>query len=128
MLGIPATYNQGSGFFVDVSASQYYAYAQDHWRVSDNLTLAYGMGYDVETPFENLQYGGVGVTCWFPNDPQSKVFPNAPPGILYPAIRDVIETADRPRIGIISRPAPGLRGLQMEGSLRSPATRASTRS
>ena len=84
MLGVPATYNQGSGYFVDVRAAQYYAYAQDHWRVSDNLTLAYGMGYDVETPFENLQYGGVGVTCWFPNNAQSKVFPNAPPGLLYP--------------------------------------------
>lgn len=84
MLGVPATYNQGSGYFVDVRAWQYYAYAQDHWRVSDNLTLAYGLGYDVETPFENLQYGGVGVTCWLPNNAQSKVFPNAPPGLLYP--------------------------------------------
>ena len=84
LLGVPATYNQGSGYFVDVRASQDYAYAQDHWRVSENLMLAYGMGYDVETPFENLQYGGVGVTCWLPNHAQSKVFPNAPPGLLYP--------------------------------------------
>jgi hypothetical protein len=84
LLGVPATYNQGSGYFVDVRAWQYYAYAQDHWRVSDTLTLAYGIGYDVETPFDNLQYRGVGVTCWLPNNAQSKVFPNAPPGLLYP--------------------------------------------
>jgi hypothetical protein len=84
LLGVPATYNQGSGYIVDVRASQYYAYAQDHWRISDTLTLAYGIGYDVETPFENLQYGGVGVTCWLPNNAQSKVFPDAPPGLLYP--------------------------------------------
>ncbi len=84
LLGIPATYNQGSGYFVDVRASQYYAYAQDHWMVSDTLTLAYGLGYDTETPFENLQYDGVGVTCWLPSDVQSKVFTNAPPGLLYP--------------------------------------------
>lgn len=84
LLGIPATYNQGSGFFVDVRASQLYGYAQDHWRVSNTLTLAYGLGYDVESPFENLQYEGVGVTCWFPTDVQSKVFPGAPPGTLYP--------------------------------------------
>ena len=84
LLGIPATYSQGSGFFVDVRASQYYAYAQDHWKASDTLSLAYGIGYEVETPYADLQYGGVGVTCWYPTDAQSKVFPGAPPGLLYP--------------------------------------------
>src|SRR6202453_511225 len=84
LLGVPATYNQGSGFFVDVRSSQYYLYAQDHWRVSNGLTLSYGLGYDAETPWENLQYDGVGVTCWLPSDAQSKVFPGAPPGLLYP--------------------------------------------
>ncbi|MGA2807015.1 MAG: carboxypeptidase-like regulatory domain-containing protein [Terracidiphilus sp.] len=84
MLGVPATYNQGSGFFVDVRAWQYYAYAQDHWKISSALSLAYGIGYDAETPYENLQYQGVGVTCWLPTDAQSKVFSGAPPGLLYP--------------------------------------------
>lgn len=84
LLGVPSSYNQGSGFFVDVRAWQYYAYAQDHWKVSDTLTLAYGTGYDAETPFENLQYQGVGVTCWVASNQQSKVFPGAPPGLLYP--------------------------------------------
>ena len=84
MLGIPATYSQGSGFFVDVRAWQYYGYAQDHWKVSPTVTLAYGLGWDVETPYANLQYDGVGVTCWFANNAQSKVFPGAPPGLLYP--------------------------------------------
>jgi hypothetical protein len=84
MLGVPATYSQGSGFFIDVRAWQYYAYAQDHWRVSNALTLSYGLGYDAETPFENLQYNGVGVTCWLPSNAQSKVFTGAGPGLLYP--------------------------------------------
>jgi hypothetical protein len=84
LLGVPATYNQGSGFFVDARAWQYYAYAQDHWKATHALTLAYGIGYDAETPFENLQYDGVGVTCWYGNNTQSKVFTGAPPGTLYP--------------------------------------------
>jgi hypothetical protein len=84
LLGIPATYSQGSGFFVDVRAWQYYAYAQDHWKATSTLSLAYGVGYDVETPYANLQYGGVGVTCWTATDAQSRVFSNAPPGLLYP--------------------------------------------
>jgi hypothetical protein len=84
MTGVPANYAQQSGSFIDVRAWEYYAYAQDHWKVSDTLTLSYGVGYDVETPFENLQYRGVGVTCWYPNNAQSKIFPGAPPGLLYP--------------------------------------------
>ena len=84
LLGIPATFNQGSGYFVDVRAWQYYAYAQDHWKVSNSLTLSYGIGYDAETPYDNLQYNGVGVTCFTASNAQSKVFPDAPPGLLYP--------------------------------------------
>ncbi len=84
LLGIPATYNQGSGFFVDARAWQYYAYAQDHWKATPRITIAYGIGYNTETPYENLQYDGVGVTCWTPTNEQSKVFRNAPPGLLYP--------------------------------------------
>ena len=84
MLGVPANYAQQSGSFIDVRAWEYYAYAQDHWKVSDTLTLTYGMGYDTETPFENLQYQGVGVSCWSASNAQSKVFPGAPPGLLYP--------------------------------------------
>ncbi|MGC2163143.1 MAG: carboxypeptidase-like regulatory domain-containing protein [Silvibacterium sp.] len=84
LLGVPANYAQQSGSFIDVRAWEYYAYAQDHWKVSDALTLTYGMGYDTETPFENLQYQGVGVSCWSASNAQSKVFPGAPPGLLYP--------------------------------------------
>lgn len=84
LLGVPATYNQGSGFFVDARAWQYYAYAQDHWKVTNNLTAAYGLGYNTETPYENLQYNGVGVTCWYASNAQSNVFTSAPPGLLYP--------------------------------------------
>jgi hypothetical protein len=84
LLGVPATYGQQSGSLIDVQAWEYYFYAQDHWKVSGNLTLTYGLGYDTQTPFENLQYQGVGVTCWYPTNAQSKVFPGAPPGTLYP--------------------------------------------
>jgi hypothetical protein len=84
LLGIPATYGQGSGFYVDVRAWRFYGYAQDHWKATNTLTLAYGTGYDVETPYANLQYSGVGVTCWYPGNQQSTVFTGAPPGTLYP--------------------------------------------
>lgn len=84
MLGVPANFAQQSGSFIDVRAWEFYGYAQDNWQVSKSLMLTYGAGYDAETPFENLQYQGVGVTCWSATDAQSRVFPGAPPGTLYP--------------------------------------------
>lgn len=82
--GVPQTYAQFSGGFIDARAWEYYAYAQDNWKVSDALTLNYGLGYDTETPYEDLQFGGEGVTCWSPSNVTSKVFPGGPPGLLYP--------------------------------------------
>ena len=119
LLGIPATYNQGSGFFVDVRASQYYAYAQDHWKATNTLSLAYGLGYEVETPYENLQYDGVGVTCWTPTSQQSKVFPLAPPGLLYPGDPNCNRNGSptthwnhfSPRLGFAWTPSGGSRAL-----------------
>lgn len=83
MLGIPDSFAQGSGGFIDARAWELYFYAQDNWKVSDTFTLNYGIASDTETPFANLQYGGLGIACWAPTG-QSKVYPTAPPGLLYP--------------------------------------------
>lgn len=83
MLGIPDSFNQSSGGFINARAWELYFYAQDNWKVSDTFTLNYGIASDTETPFANLQYGGLGVTCWAPTG-QSTVYPTAPPGLLYP--------------------------------------------
>lgn len=83
MTGIPDSYAQNSGGYIDALAWEDYLYAQDNWKVSDAVTLNYGVGYDLETPFANYQYGGIGIYCWSPTG-QSKVFPTAPPGLLYP--------------------------------------------
>lgn len=84
MTGIPDSYSQNSGGIIDAVALEEYLYAQDNWKVSDTLTLNYGLGYDLETPFKNLQYGGVGIFCWQASDAKSRIFPTAPPGLLYP--------------------------------------------
>ena len=84
LLGIPDNYTQESGGFIDVIASEYYAYAQDSWRVSPDLTINYGVGWDVETPTQDHQYRGEGVVCFQPGSATSKVYPGAFPGLLYP--------------------------------------------
>ncbi len=83
LLGSPASYSQGSGSTIEAYAFLNYLYAQDTWKVTDKLTLSYGLGYQIDTPLHNLQHGGIGVTCYLPGQ-QSKVFPLAPKGVNYP--------------------------------------------
>jgi hypothetical protein len=56
------------------------AYAQDEWRVTRRLTLNYGLRWEVSTPFTDIRNR---MNSWSPGS-QSKVFPNAPAGLLFP--------------------------------------------
>jgi hypothetical protein len=83
LLGIPDSYLQGSGSIVQASAHEVYAYVQDQWQIRPNLTVTYGTGYDVETPWLN-QYGFGEIMGAFRAGQQSTVFPTAPVGFVYP--------------------------------------------
>jgi len=83
LVGVPDSYAQGSGAIILAHAWEDYAYAQDNWKITRSLSLNYGIGWDVQTPFSNEQYGGEGIICWVPGA-QSKVYPGAQPGLLYP--------------------------------------------
>jgi hypothetical protein len=83
LLGIPASYSQGTGGINQAHAFLNYVYAQDNWKATDTLTLSFGLGYSIDTPLINDQFGGEGLSCFIPNQ-QSKVYPSAPVGINYP--------------------------------------------
>lgn len=84
-LGIPDTYTQGSGGWINAASWEYYFYAQDNWKVSKSLTVNYGLAWDTETPNQMLQYGKLGVTCFHEGGSQtSNVFKNGPPGLQWP--------------------------------------------
>ena len=83
LLGLPADYAQGSGAVINARAYEYYAYGQDQWKVKSNLTLTFGAGYEIDTPYNNNQYGGKAFNCFIPGE-QSTVFPTAPKGMTYP--------------------------------------------
>jgi len=83
LLGIPATYSQGSGATIQADAFLNYLFAQDSWKVTSSFTLNYGLGYSIDTPLHNNQYGGEGIACLIPGE-QSSIFSTAPPGIVYP--------------------------------------------
>ena len=53
LLGIPDTYTQASGGFIDTIAWENYIFAQDSWRATSDLTINYGLAWDVETPNNN---------------------------------------------------------------------------
>ena len=83
LLGIPDTYTQGTTGEIQADAFLNYIYAQDTWKVSNTLTLDYGLGYSIDTPMRNHQYEGEGVAC-FSIGQQSSVFPNSPKNLIYP--------------------------------------------
>jgi len=83
LFGIPASYSQGTGSVIQADAFLNYMFAQDSWKLSNNFTLNYGIGYQIDTPLRNHQYGGEAVAC-FNVGAQSKIFPTAPVNMLFP--------------------------------------------
>ncbi len=83
LLGIPDLYEQTSGGFIDARTQEYYSYFQDQWKFRPNLTLTYGLGWQVNTPQNDIFNGGVAVNAYRPGE-QSTAYPTAPPGLLYP--------------------------------------------
>lgn len=115
MMGVPDQYLQSSGAVINVRSAEYYAYAQDNWKVSNTLTLNYGLIWDVETPWLNLQYGGIGATCWSLSSQVSTVYPDSAPGLLYPGDKGCNQAAGvpthwdhiGPRVGFAYSPVTG---------------------
>ena len=83
LLGIPDSYLQSSGGHQVERTYEYYFYAQDSWKIRKDLTLNYGLGYQIDTPLQNKYFGGIAFNCFRPGQ-QSTVFPTAPEGLVFP--------------------------------------------
>ena len=81
LLGLPSQLTVASPTLIQAGIQhEFFVYAQDEWRARPNLTLSYGLRY--ELPFNWYQpknYWGT-----FAAGRQSQVFPNAPQGLLFP--------------------------------------------
>jgi hypothetical protein len=84
LLGIPDSYGQTSGGFIDAIAWEDYAFAQDSWHATSDLTINYGLAWDAESPNVNTQFGGEGVTCFAISSQTSNVYPGGFPGLTWP--------------------------------------------
>lgn len=80
LIGRPVNLFQQS-YLEDVSrAGQYQPFIQDDFKVSRRLTLNFGLRYELNTPWVQ-RYDH---TATIRPGQQSRIFPTAPPGLLYP--------------------------------------------
>jgi hypothetical protein len=83
LLGFPDSYFQTSGNFIDAQAYEEYIYAQDQFKIRPNLTLTYGVGYQIDTPVTDRTNHNRAINCFRPNQ-QSAIFATAPAGLVFP--------------------------------------------
>ncbi len=81
LLGAPVTFYQGLGDFSRGMRNWNLGpYAQDEWRMTPRLTLNYGLRYERINPITEIRNR---LNAFVPGA-QSRVFPNAPTGLLFP--------------------------------------------
>jgi hypothetical protein len=107
LIGVASTYEQGdaSGFYI---RNKYAGiYAQDSWQVHDNLTLNYGVRWDMLPPWHE-KYNQLQT---FVLGQQSEVYPGAPAGIVFPGDPGIASTLSptkwtnfSPRFGVAYSP------------------------
>jgi len=80
LLGAPSSYVQGQSYPSYGRNFYFGMYGQDSWRIKSNLTLNYGLRYDVSAPFHE-KYNEIQTII--PGQ-QSVVFPGSPTGWVFP--------------------------------------------
>jgi hypothetical protein len=104
LVGAPVVFFQAGGdFHRGLRTFDAGGYFQDQWRVSRKLTLNYGVRYEINSPFAEIRDR----LNQFAPGQQSVVYPDAPPGILFPGdpgvarrIIDVYYKGVMPRAGL----------------------------
>jgi hypothetical protein len=110
LTGVPTSYFQSTGALNAAKTEEYYSYAQDTWSVIPSVSITYGLGYQVDTPYRQLDNNGFAMVAFRPGR-LSTVYPTAPPGILYtgdPGVpRGTVGTRWKnfgPRLGVVWSP------------------------
>ena len=80
LLGFPSNFTQSSGQSFYLRNRYVGAFAEDSWRVRPNLTLNFGLRWDLIRPWSE-KYNNIQTIV--PGE-QSALFPNAPTGLVVP--------------------------------------------
>jgi len=86
MMGnVSGGFSQGTGFYDNDRSWIYGLYIQDNWKVSRTFAISYGVRFEPFLPETNWnQYVEHFNQGWFNAGTVSKVYPNAPAGMMFP--------------------------------------------
>jgi len=117
LLGLADTYSQGSGQRENVRNTGLYLFAQDSWKLKPNLTLNYGLRWELDTPLtDHLGHvqtfrPGQNSTA-YPCDPAVTPLANCPTGLVVPGDKGIqpgmtstYYKAFAPRVGLAYSPS-----------------------
>jgi Carboxypeptidase regulatory-like domain len=107
LIGVASTYEQGDASGFDIRNRYAGIFAQDSWQARSNLTLNYGVRWDMLPPWRE-KYNQLQT---FVLDQQSVVYPGAPRGMVFPGDPGVPSTLTptkwsnfSPRVGMAWSP------------------------
>jgi hypothetical protein len=107
LIGATDNFTQASNQLLDSRAKYFGVYGQDSWRAMSNLTVNYGLRYEIMTPWYDTQNK---LETLIPGE-QSLSFPGAPVGLVVPGDPGVPRTLSpvkytnfAPRIGLAFAP------------------------
>lgn len=114
LLGFPGSYGQGSAQVENVRSTGLYLFAQDSWKIKPNLTLNYGLRWELNTPIADISKhvqtfrpGQVSTVYPCQNTANTDCSSMTPVGLVVPgdagvpnALTQTYYKAFAPRIGI----------------------------
>ncbi len=83
LLGFADSYSQTSGGPWMGRSQEFYSYAQDSWTARPNLTINYGVGWQVNTPWILPYNNFTAINCFRPGE-RSLIYPSSPVGVVFP--------------------------------------------
>ncbi|MGH9504121.1 MAG: carboxypeptidase regulatory-like domain-containing protein [Terriglobales bacterium] len=108
LLGAPDLFNQTSHQLLDSRTKYFALYAQDAFKARSDLTINYGLRWDVSQPFYDTQDR---IQTFVPGV-QSKIYPDSPRGFVFPGDPGIPRTLAptqynrfAPRLGIAYSPS-----------------------
>jgi hypothetical protein len=118
LLGFPGSYGQGSAQVENVRSTGLYLFAQDSWKIKPNLTLNYGLRWELNTPIADISkhvqtFRPGQVSTVFPcqNTVNTDCSSMTPVGLVVPgdtgvsnSLTQTYKKAFAPRIGIAWSP------------------------